>query len=302
MERKALIIYRVTNNINGKIYIGLTTSTLPERKKVHKSKAFSTVVEYNRVFYNAIRKYGWDNFSWDILETLNTEEDLKNREIFWISHYKSFIGFPDAHGYNMTLGGEGTFGRVGELAHNAKLNSKKVAEIKKLLIAGQSHPTIAKEFGVDKTTISLIAIEKQWKDVDVEGWDDYLNREYKGKKFTSTQVAEIKKLLLSGKRQRHVAAMFETSEYNIYDIARNNIWSHVTVEGWENYKPMAGNSKLTDDMVREIKTMILSGVKQKDIASKFGISKTTISGIATNKIRADIVVEGWDTEYKGKQK
>lgn len=54
-----MIVYKATNNINNKVYIGITTKTLEHRKSIHK-KDSKTKDTY---FYKAIRKYGFENFS-----------------------------------------------------------------------------------------------------------------------------------------------------------------------------------------------------------------------------------------------
>jgi group I intron endonuclease len=95
------IIYKVTNKINGKIYIGLTTRTLKDRKKDHIRKA-----KYEKGFYfhNAIRKYGEENFIWKQIDKSTCKSKLSKLEIFYIGKYNSSNR---KFGYNSTLGGEG---------------------------------------------------------------------------------------------------------------------------------------------------------------------------------------------------
>lgn len=103
-------IYKATNKINGKVYIGFD-SNWPLRKQKHKNK----FQKLNLVFYDAIKKYGWDNFQWDIIyQSLDGEHTLNVMENYFIKEYRSFTGFEDSHGYNMTLGGEGVLGLSGD--------------------------------------------------------------------------------------------------------------------------------------------------------------------------------------------
>lgn len=96
------IIYKATNNINNKVYIGQTIQPLNTRKSIHKYHALNdNSKEYkNNHFYNAIRKYGWENFSWEVIDTADTYEELDNKERYWINHYDSIN-----NGYNIRIGG-----------------------------------------------------------------------------------------------------------------------------------------------------------------------------------------------------
>lgn len=91
-------IYKITNTVNDKIYVGQTTRTIEKRFQEHiKNSKFKKTK-----LYNAMNKYGIENFSIEQLEECNNR-DLDNREIYWISFYNSY-----ENGYNSTLGGEGT--------------------------------------------------------------------------------------------------------------------------------------------------------------------------------------------------
>lgn len=91
-------IYKITNNINGKIYIGMTYRTIQERWKEHQNNCSRKQVE-NRPLYRAMNKYGIENFSIEIIEKTNQPEE---RERYWIEQLGSF-----KYGYNATLGGDG---------------------------------------------------------------------------------------------------------------------------------------------------------------------------------------------------
>lgn len=103
-SRKPIIgIYKITNQVNGKCYIG-QSHNINERWVKHRSRAYQiNDINYDCYFYRAIRKYGLEHFSFEILEECSSEE-LSKREMYYISFYDSFN--PE-HGYNMTMGGEG---------------------------------------------------------------------------------------------------------------------------------------------------------------------------------------------------
>lgn len=98
---KVYTIYKVTNITNGKIYIGFTSNY---QKRVNRHIYNSKHREQH--FYNAIRKYGAQNFIFEpIYETLDGYHCKEVMEPFFIGEYDSFN-----HGYNSTKGGEGSEG------------------------------------------------------------------------------------------------------------------------------------------------------------------------------------------------
>lgn len=95
------LIYKVTNLVNNKIYIGQTTTSLNQRKKEHEYRALRG--DRNTYFYSALKSYGFDKFKWEILEENINFQDLNLREEYWINYYNS-NNFE--FGYNMTKGGD----------------------------------------------------------------------------------------------------------------------------------------------------------------------------------------------------
>ena len=91
------LIYKATNLINNKSYIGQTTTSLKQRKKEHETSSKLTY------FHLAIKKYGKENFTWEILENNLTFDILNEREKYWIKFYKSN---DKTFGYNLTEGGD----------------------------------------------------------------------------------------------------------------------------------------------------------------------------------------------------
>ena len=92
-------IYKATCKTTGLCYIG-QTSDLERRKSEHLHHAFNQKrTDYNHPFYVAIREYGADDFTWDILEEC-CKKDRNKREIYWIKQYDSYN-----NGYNDSKGG-----------------------------------------------------------------------------------------------------------------------------------------------------------------------------------------------------
>lgn len=100
-----MIIYKCTNKVNGKYYIGKTQRKLETRIAQHKSEAKSYRDKTLCAFHNALNKYGFENFEWEVIDTADTLEELNQKEIFWIDKLKSLTKF--GLGYNINTGGEG---------------------------------------------------------------------------------------------------------------------------------------------------------------------------------------------------
>lgn len=93
-------IYKATNIVNGKVYIGFTKNVSKRIQYHQKSK------KSNNPFHNAIHKYGVKNFTWEILyQSKDHDHTLNAMEPYFIREYNSFIDFENSNGYNATLGG-----------------------------------------------------------------------------------------------------------------------------------------------------------------------------------------------------
>ena len=93
------VIYKITNKINGKVYIGLTTVPLKERWRNH----VVSVGRVNRPLYNSMKKYGIENFIVEEIDRTDDFEELGKLERKYINEYDSTN---PKNGYNLTLGGE----------------------------------------------------------------------------------------------------------------------------------------------------------------------------------------------------
>lgn len=98
-----MLIYRIYNKVNGKSYVGQTIKSSEERWQEHLQHTNGTHInDQSKVLYKAMRKYGTDNFVFEVLQdNIDTYEQLDKAEIYWIDYYDSFL-----HGYNATRGGQ----------------------------------------------------------------------------------------------------------------------------------------------------------------------------------------------------
>ena len=101
-----MIVYKATNKVNGKIYIGKTIRRLSHAKARHFNRA---KLGFETYFYSAIRKYGFDCFEWEVIYNGISDIDICNKEVELIKEYKSR---DPLIGYNMTDGGDGSAGII----------------------------------------------------------------------------------------------------------------------------------------------------------------------------------------------
>jgi group I intron endonuclease len=122
-----MIIYKSTNKITGKIYIGQTTHTLDKRIKGHIKES---KVDSNRPFMSSINEYGINNFVFEIIDSSDNLDELNDKEIYWINFYNSV----SPNGYNVTGGGQGkkmkTTKELGRIISEGLKNSEKWQETK----------------------------------------------------------------------------------------------------------------------------------------------------------------------------
>lgn len=113
-------VYKITNKINNKVYIGITSKGISARWKEHLYNA-----EHGCPFklHRAICKYGKDNFTIELIDFCNSWEELTKKEKEYIKQYRSS---EDEFGYNLTEGGDGTFGRYHSEETKDKIRQKAI--------------------------------------------------------------------------------------------------------------------------------------------------------------------------------
>lgn len=135
-----MIIYKITNTINNKIYIGQTVRTLDERMAEH-YRHNVTVIDI------ALNKYGKDAFKIDIIDRADSIEELNEKEIYWIKHFDCMV----PKGYNQCYGGENTMGYK-----HKELSKKKMSDSKKNMYFGNDNPFYGKTHSEEQ--------KQKWRD------------------------------------------------------------------------------------------------------------------------------------------
>lgn len=135
-------IYKITNKVNGKSYIGQTIQNVKERFYQHCAIKCSQAV-LNMAIHKAINKYGKSNFTIEVIEEVEST-NLNDREKYWIRYYDSYN-----NGYNSTEGGQDGI----KLFKN--LNTEYIVKEYK---SGKSLREIGRLFNVDKQTIKDLLV------------------------------------------------------------------------------------------------------------------------------------------------
>lgn len=99
------LIYKIINDVNGKIYVGKTEYSEDIRFKQHINDSKKDRCK-NRPFYKSINKYGSEHFHIEKIEDCENGDIACKREIYWINKLRTYVGFKDCNGYNATLGGD----------------------------------------------------------------------------------------------------------------------------------------------------------------------------------------------------
>lgn len=111
------MIYKIVNDINDKVYIGLTTNNLKERIREYKNEY--RFCKKERPIIKAMREIGIEHFHWEIVEdNIISEQELNKKEILYIKQFKSLT---TQNGYNADLGGNG-------IGKHSKETKKKISE------------------------------------------------------------------------------------------------------------------------------------------------------------------------------
>jgi len=144
-------IYKITNKLDGKVYIG-QSNDIERRWYFYKNPPSN--LNYNSLIISAILKYGVDNFSFEVVEECSVDE-LNERERFWISHFESF-----GKGYNLTTGGDHN---VGSANPRALVTEEDVIFLRTLYASKvkETIPEIYQKYFADKC--SQRAFEKIWR-------------------------------------------------------------------------------------------------------------------------------------------
>lgn len=243
-------IYKIVCIKTNRVYVG-SSINITNRWKDH-LWLLKNNVHHSKALQNAWNKYGNSQFSFEILEELESNTNIIEREQYWIDKLQAY-----SKGYNCRSKAdihyspdeetkkkisEGTkkgmnndvtreklrVSHIGSKSSKSKLTEQQVYDIKiKLCEPKINRRSLAKYYNVDISTIDGILSEDTWKHVTISGVM-YKNNIHK---LTENDVIEIKKLLQNNKlSQKQIAEKFGVIQQTISNIKRGVIWSHIIIK------------------------------------------------------------------------
>lgn len=210
-------IYKITNLINQNSYIGQSVD-IEKRWQRHQKDAFDeSGKSYNYPLYKAIRKYGLDNFTFEIIELCNQAE-LNEREIFWIGYYETYI-----HGYNQTLGGQNpTYRKITPDLLEKITNELQTNNLIK-------HADLAEKYGVSIEMIQGINTGRYWhRDLSYPLQNPLINKQVQQEKkhyyckVCGKEVSRGNDLCASCSHQQHRKVERPSKEQLLEEIATSS--------------------------------------------------------------------------------
>lgn len=256
-------IYKITNLINGKTYIGQSKN--PERRFREHSLNLK-----NSVISTAINKYGKDNFSLEIIE--RNINNYNEREAYWIQYYNSFNR---DFGYNRTLGGEDPPIFEGENSFLSKYSNQEIELIQKDLIDSiKPYSQISKEHNISLEYLSIINRGIARKNVDFV-YPLRLNGNERLSKETVTIV--INKLLYSTDSIEKIAREVQIDSNPIYNI---NSGKHYNCLNNIKYPIRNKYSRYSNQLLFSIREELKNNYyKMSQIEKMYNVSMSTLSKI-----------------------
>lgn len=246
-------VYKIENNINHKIYIG-QTNNLERRIKEHRHDK-----RMNHPIYNAIHKYGWENFS---VETLYFGEDYNTKEKEYIKLYRSN---EKEFGYNIQNGGQDS---SGENNPQSKLTQQQVDLLMKdLKETNVEFDKLAEKYNVSIKTIRNVNTGIAWRKNDIT----YPIREpLICPSINHEKIKLIKKMLRDGFYSiDYIARMFKVERYVILNINKG-----VTYYDENDEYPIRELGLTHDELEEIIKLLEDPSIPMKYIAKLYGRAVT----------------------------
>lgn len=278
-----LYIYCFINKITGKRYIG-QTNNIEKRKRGHKSESFNPKANgYNLPFHCAVRKYGWENFDFIILEEIDDSfgrEYLNEREIYFISYYQSLI---NQNGYNYTEGGAGCAKLKLSFSEQVKLsklfNEEEVRDIQNMLLDGYEYFEIKKKYPIlTDSFLSNINLGLNFIRDDLKYPLAILHT-----KFTKDTKKNIIQDIQANIAYKEISKKYGISIGYISMINKGTKW-HSNKLNYPLCKKGCSDGAWSEDAKHDL---IFTNLAHAEIGKKYNKQKSTITALNTGRNRKD---------------
>lgn len=265
-------IYKITNLINGLLYIG-QAKDIKQRWYEHCLEASNT--RRNIHLYNTMRKYGIHNFKIEIIE--GPISNYNEREKYWIAYYNTYLD--KTKGYNMTPGGEEPPIIKGENSTLAVYDNKTIEKIQQALIENiLSYKEISDIYKISINYLSLI-------NRGITRYNEELNYPLRingNERKDETLVNEIcYYLLYTTNSIEKIAHNLNVDSNTIYKINKGN---HFCCNKELNYPIRKPHARISTYLLNNIYNDLLDDkLKFSEIEQKYDLSKSTINKINQGK-------------------
>lgn len=227
-------VYKITNKINGKVYIGLSKDPVARFSYHYRSR-----LTIKTRLTQSMKKYGIENFEMTVLEEHDTKESVKDAEIRLISEHSSQ---DPAKGYNMTSGGDG----CPDLSEESKEKMRQAArlrspsqETREKMSKSQKGRIMSPEHCKNLSIARCKTVSKKGPQHLSEDTKKRIGEASRGSKNPSAKlnednVREIKNLLEAGNLTHYqIAEIFQISRSTVGFIKNGKLWSHVKLDSKE---------------------------------------------------------------------
>ena len=255
-----MLVYKITNNVNGHGYIGITQCALAKRWREHLCAARTGS---DKRLYRAMRKYGTDNFSIAVLKEATSFEELQRFECELIIEHNTHA--KNGEGYNLTAGGEG----------RDRMDQKFGEELSFSILTEEivAFARDPQHWNISNADVLALIADKFELDCSIDTVKDARN----GSSWTHLNVKypPVKR----GRGARHNTFPEETKQAQIANLAKYHAIAIIAAAKARTGK-RGPNAKLSEETVRDI---FFHPESLNKTATKFGISKKMVLLIKQRK-------------------
>jgi len=251
--KKVMGIYKITNIINNKFYICSAVNIYD--RFLHHRKRLRGNYHNNIYLQRAFNKYGEDNFTFEVIEIVEDKSVLLNREQYWLDYTQCYN---EDIGYNLAYNAKSPMlGKKWTEEHKKKfIESRKCMKLSKEHIEALRKANVGKALSKEVKIKISESCKKAWTDDMRENQSRIMKERWKNDKGF-IELHKNKEITISEEGRRSISEKKRGSKHH--------------------------NAKLTEEDVKEIKTMLKNGVSRNDIMKMFNVSYKNLSKIATGK-------------------